>query len=179
MFSKCFPGFLKKVFSVFYIYILKMCTCNSGKRTGDSSGVYSFKPFKYEKVVFSPSNSKIPPPRSGHRIGADSANFYSFGGYNPLIRFEEYHYEDDSYIDSYPLFQELWKFNFASRQWTKFRNSSTLPKELVSNAVILHQNVLMVCFNNFLAFIDIYIMCIFNNKIINIFSNFFMCVKVS
>lgn len=142
MFSQEFSAFLKRIFNAVCIYFLKMCSSES-KSDGNST-VYTFKPFSYERVIFSPDNDKIPHPRSGHRIGADSTNFYSFGGYNPLIRLEEYHYEDDSYIDSYPLFQELWKFNFASKKWTKFRNSPTLPKELVSNAVLLHRNILMV-----------------------------------
>ncbi|XP_066253291.1 kelch domain-containing protein 10 homolog [Euwallacea similis] len=142
MFSKQFSAFLKRILNVLCACILKMC--NSERKDGGKPPAYSFKPFSYERVNFHLGNDKIPHPRSGHRIGADSSNFYSFGGYNPLIRLEEYHYEDDSYIDSYPLFQELWKFNFASKRWTKFANSPTLPKELVSNAVILHHNVLMV-----------------------------------
>ncbi|KAJ8975865.1 hypothetical protein NQ317_015903 [Molorchus minor] len=74
---------------------------------------YAFKAFQYERIIPNPS-SRIPFPRSGHRIGADSSNFYSFGGYNPLVRDEVEHHEDDEFwVQSYPLFQELWKFNFA------------------------------------------------------------------
>lgn len=142
MFSKQFPTFLKRLFVILCNCLAKMCS--SEKKSDRKPAAYSFKPFCFEAVSFYPGNVKIPHPRSGHRIGADSSNFYSFGGYNPLIRLEEYHYEDDSYIDSYPLFQELWKFNFASKRWTKFENSPSLPKELVSNAVILHRKYLVV-----------------------------------
>ncbi|KAG5887437.1 hypothetical protein JTB14_003289 [Gonioctena quinquepunctata] len=117
--------------------------CNSASNDNDS-GLYKFTAFQFEKIT--PNlKSKIPFPRSGHRIGADSSNFYSFGGYNPLVREEvEQNEDDDFWIQSYPLFQELWKFNFASKEWTRFRNSETLPMELASNALILHGNILMV-----------------------------------
>lgn len=118
--------------------------CSSVKNDNGKVVPYAFRAFQYEKI--SPNKgSKLPFPRSGHRIGADSSNFYSFGGYNPWVRDEvEQNEDDDFWIQSYPLFQELWKFNFASREWTKFRNSETLPMELASNALILHGNILMV-----------------------------------
>ncbi|KAL1494764.1 hypothetical protein ABEB36_010310 [Hypothenemus hampei] len=141
MFSKQFSLFLKRIYRAICARVLKMYNSSLCIRKNSK---YSLKPFRYKCTCFSPDNEKLPHPRSGHRIAADSMNFYSFGGYNPLIRLEDYHYEDDSYIDSYPLFQELWRFNFASRKWTKFRNRPTLPEVLVSNAVILHRNILMV-----------------------------------
>ncbi|XP_050308690.1 kelch domain-containing protein 10 homolog [Anthonomus grandis grandis] len=139
MYSKKCLVWLKIFFNAVGGFILKMCTT-----TSCDESLYSFKPFCFKRVVFAPTSGKIPHPRSGHRIGADATSFYAFGGYNPLIRNEEYHYEDESYIDSYPLFQELWQFNFASKKWRKFRNSSSLPKELVSNALLLHKHFLMV-----------------------------------
>ncbi|CAG9834106.1 unnamed protein product [Diabrotica balteata] len=141
MYSKCIHQFFVKLFEILYVAITKMCNSEN-----DSDGVpYSFKVFRYEKIV--PNKAcKLPFPRSGHRIGADSSNFYSFGGYNPLVRdvVSQREDEDDFWIQSYPLFQELWKFNFASKEWTKFKNSETLPMELASNALILHGNILMV-----------------------------------
>ncbi|XP_060529523.1 kelch domain-containing protein 10 homolog [Cylas formicarius] len=144
MFRGRLSALVKKMLQLLYLTILNMYRSVAPRPNVDDH--YKFKPFVYERVVISNTDiyRKVPHPRSGHRIGADSSNFYSFGGYNPLIRREEYHYEDDSYIDSYPLFQELWKFNYASRRWTKFRNSETLPRELVSNAVILYRNLLMI-----------------------------------
>ncbi|XP_018563263.1 kelch domain-containing protein 10 homolog isoform X2 [Anoplophora glabripennis] len=143
MYSKCFGYFLKKLFDIIFMAIIRMCNSNSVSEN-DKVCPYAFKAFNYEKILPNP-NSKVPFPRSGHRIGADSSNFYSFGGYNPLVRDEvEHHEDDDFWVQSYPLFQELWKFNFASRQWTRFRNSQTLPMELASNALVLHRNILMV-----------------------------------
>ncbi|XP_023026034.2 scruin like at the midline isoform X1 [Leptinotarsa decemlineata] len=141
MFSKCVSTFLKKVFRVIFMIILKMC---SGVGSDSDQFLYTFKAFQFDKIIPS-AGSKQPVPRSGHRIGADSSNFYSFGGYNPLVRGEvEQNDDDDFWVQSFPLFQELWKFNFASKRWTRFRNSESLPMELASNALILHGNILMV-----------------------------------
>lgn len=109
-------------------------TINNGRR------LYIFKPFQYEKINPNP-NCKVPFPRSGHRIGADSSNLYSFGGYNPWMATDDD--QDDSYL-TYPLFQELWKFNFASKKWIKYPNSHSLPSELASSALLLNGNILMV-----------------------------------
>lgn len=120
--------------------------CAKNKRGSSSSQNYVFKPLHYEKVVPN-QESRVPFPRSGHRIGADSSNLYSFGGYNPWMRID-LDEDDDEY---YPLFQELWKFNFASKTWIRFPNGHSLPSELASSALVLHGNVLMV-------FIYIYIL---------------------
>ncbi|KAK5645440.1 hypothetical protein RI129_006740 [Pyrocoelia pectoralis] len=105
-------------------------------------GVYNFKLYKYEKVN---SNSKKPLPRSGHRIVCDTKNLYSFGGYNPLITQNGDERDDDELnINSYPLFQELWRYNFATKQWKCYSGRRTLPQELASNAVIRTGNYLMV-----------------------------------
>ncbi|CAG9865367.1 unnamed protein product [Phyllotreta striolata] len=143
MFSKCVSEILQ-LLGQLLVFVIKMCS--SAKRGDAATPPYAFRAFRYEKVHPSEdSNSKCPFPRSGHRIGADLSNFYSFGGYNPVVRDDEdENDEDDFWVQSYPLFQELWKFNFASRKWTKFRNSETLPKELASNALVLHGNILMV-----------------------------------
>ncbi|XP_057667494.1 kelch domain-containing protein 10 homolog isoform X1 [Diorhabda carinulata] len=142
MYFKCIRQFFLKLLEILYVVIIKMCTSENDK----VRGTYAFKVFQYEKIE--PNiNSKIPLPRSGHRIDADSSNFYSFGGYNPLSRDDQVReMEDDVWVHSFPLFQELWKFNFATREWTRYKNSYTLPMELASNAMILHGNVLMVYF---------------------------------
>lgn len=102
---------------------------------------YAFKPFLCEEVVPDRQlkGSRVPLPRSGHRVVADSCNLYSFGGYNPLVAAD-----DNGNTDAYPLFQELWKFNFASRRWTKFCRQESLPQELASNAAVRNGNLLMV-----------------------------------
>ncbi|CAH0555395.1 unnamed protein product [Brassicogethes aeneus] len=135
MYSKCLTRWFKKLFQLLMAVLLKMC--ESGTRESDKG--YSFRAFKYEEIK--PKNKqRLPHPRSGHRIGADSTNFYSFGGYNPTIHSEE----DINLVNSYPLFQELWKFNYSTRMWSKFKISGSLPLELASNALVLHRNYLMV-----------------------------------
>lgn len=104
---------------------------------------YVFRPFQYQKILPAKVRGhRIPISRSGHRIVCDSKNLYSFGGYNP----SDVARENDEYtIQSYPLFQELWKYNFASHRWTRFDNRKSLPQELVSIAMIRQSNFLMVC----------------------------------
>jgi len=47
-----------------------------------------------------------PHPRSGHRAVATESDFWIWGGYHPSV-------------DNQPhMFNELWRFNFALRQWT-------------------------------------------------------------
>lgn len=110
------------------------------EHNSNSSQIYTLKPLHYQKII--PNlESQVPYPRSGHRIGADSSNLYSFGGYNPWGRNGIIHQDEDW---SNPLFQELWKFNFVSKQWIKYPNSHSLPNELASSALFLHGNILMV-----------------------------------
>lgn len=154
MYSKCLQKVLK-VFRSFFdflvIIISKMfqtqSDCTKNIEESFSSRIYIFKPFHYQKIIPNP-DCKLPYPRSGHRIGADSSSLYSFGGYNPWMRndLEEDH-DDNEY---YPLFQELWKFNFASKLWIKYPNSHSLPNELASSALVLHGNVLMVFMTKYL-----------------------------
>lgn len=108
---------------------------------------YCFKIFECEEVKPNKKRKRsLPFPRSGHRIVADSQNLYSFGGYNPLYPCYAVTVMDDdeSPVNTYPLFRELWKFNYASKVWTPFSNHKSLPQELASNAVIRNGNILMV-----------------------------------
>nr|XP_022917539.1 kelch domain-containing protein 10 homolog [Onthophagus taurus] len=122
---------------------------NDGKNRIKPIKNYTFKLFKYEKVQVNKKISRrIPLPRSGHRIVCDTKNLYSFGGYNPAVVRDNMEIEDrdddELSIHSFPLFQELWKFNFATRRWTRFNCRESLPPELASNAVIRRGNYLMV-----------------------------------
>lgn len=102
---------------------------------------YVFKVFKYIKVESNTIQQQQPLARSGHRIVADSKYLYSFGGYNPQIPADYQRRRED---EDFPLFQELWKFNFASREWSLFSICGTLPLELASNAVVRLGSYLMV-----------------------------------
>lgn len=134
---------LKFILKLLHI-ILKITMGNpNNNRTKNN---YSFKIFNYEKIEpSSATNKQTPLPRSGHRIVCDTKNLYSFGGYNPSTAENGSTQEEDQYaVQSFPLFQELWKFNFASHKWTRFSSRETLPQELASNAVIRQGNYLMV-----------------------------------
>lgn len=70
-------------------------------------------------------------PRSGHRAVTDDSDMYVLGGYNP--RFREVENSTDTY---YPLFKELWKFNFATHNWTCLITDGSMPTELASHAAV-------------------------------------------
>ncbi|KAF5292018.1 hypothetical protein FQA39_LY14135 [Lamprigera yunnana] len=137
--------FLARPFKLFfYIYdFLRNLWAKFQMRNHKSKNIYVFKLYKYEKVKVA-KNGKIPLPRSGHRIVCDSTNLYSFGGYNPLIIHNDDEGRDEDAVNTHPLFQELWKFNLATKKWKRFKGRQYLPQELASNAVIRAGNYLMV-----------------------------------
>lgn len=135
MSKKC--EFLRLILSV-----LKRLFKMSNDLKKDMVKPYVFQPFHVEKV-FPSKKSALPQPRSGHRVVCDSKNLYSFGGYNPHIQSEN-ETDDEIWVESYPLFQELWRYNFASKKWLRYYSRRSLPKELASNAVIRKGNTLMV-----------------------------------
>ncbi|XP_059843028.1 kelch domain-containing protein 10 isoform X4 [Hypanus sabinus] len=80
-----------------------------------------------------------PPARSGHRCVADNSNLYVFGGYNP-----DYEESGGPENEAYPLFRELWRYNFASGIWQQVGTEGFMPRELASMSVVLHGNNLLV-----------------------------------
>lgn len=70
-------------------------------------------------------------PRSGHRAVVDDSNMYVLGGYNPRFRHVE-----NSLDTYYPLFKELWKFNFTTQKWTSLITDGIMPTELASHAAL-------------------------------------------
>lgn len=95
--------------------------------------IYEFRPFELQRVQYvNTASNTMPLPRSGHRIVSNDKNIYCFGGYNP---------------DNAPrLFGEFWKFNKNTRVWELLLGpESYMPRELASNAVIMENNLLMVC----------------------------------
>lgn len=105
--------------------------------------MYTFKPF-----VFMNHNAKShekPKARSGHRIVCDEYNLYSYGGFNPSITDDDpYMQNDNTWMESKPLFKELWKFSLSTQQWKRLPGQERMPNELASNAVVLKGSTLMV-----------------------------------
>lgn len=66
-----------------------------------------------------------PAPRSGHRIVADDAFIYCFGGYNPAGNGPRY-----------GLYPEVWRFCLATHEWNLV-NASNCPEETASHSMIL------------------------------------------
>lgn len=105
--------------------------------------IYTFQPARLIKCQFKEKHSAggFPLARSGHRIIASKSHLYSLGGYNPrsaLIAARR---------GRCLLFQELWSYNFATNRWKlelNADNASNMPTELASNALAIHNNVLIV-----------------------------------
>ncbi|XP_036331537.1 kelch domain-containing protein 10 homolog [Rhagoletis pomonella] len=103
--------------------------------------LYTFKPQRLLKCNY----KKFCPPRdypfarSGHRVVASESHLYTLGGYNPrnsrtIAR------------GTGMLFQELWRYNFATKRWVLLHNPTTnrnMPRELASNALIISNNLLI------------------------------------
>ncbi|XP_054720269.1 kelch domain-containing protein 10-like [Uloborus diversus] len=83
--------------------------------------------------------SKCPEPRSGHRIVVYNGNVYAFGGFNPSI-----HDDDTDGEQHQVLFKELWRFNFAAKNWTRLETTGTMPDQLASHAAALVNNCMIV-----------------------------------
>ncbi|KAI8038490.1 kelch domain-containing protein 10 homolog [Drosophila gunungcola] len=103
---------------------------------------YAFQPLRLVKCQYREKHVSggFPLARSGHRIIASNSHLYSLGGYNPRSALNA------SRNGRCLLFQELWSYNFATRTWKlelNADNASNMPVELASNALTIHNNVLI------------------------------------
>ncbi|KAH8348912.1 hypothetical protein KR084_012428 [Drosophila pseudotakahashii] len=103
---------------------------------------YAFQPLRLVKCQYRDKHipGGFPLARSGHRIIASNSHLYSLGGYNPRSAMSA------SRHGRCLLFQELWSYNFATRTWRlelNADNASNMPVELASNALTIHNNVLI------------------------------------
>lgn len=122
---------------------------NSGQHPSELQGQlqskphYAFQPLRLVKCQYRDKHfpGGFPLARSGHRIIASNSHLYSLGGYNPRSALVA------SRRGRCLLFQELWSFNFATSTWKlelNADNASNMPVELASNALTIHNNVLIV-----------------------------------
>lgn len=103
--------------------------------------IYAFKPQRLMKCNYKKhcAPRDYPFARSGHRVVASDSHLYTLGGYNPSNSNTTIH-------GSGMLFQELWRFNLATKRWVLLHNPSTnrnMPGELASNALIISNNLLI------------------------------------
>lgn len=103
--------------------------------------LFVFRPFCFQ-VCYPKNDSPCPKARSGHRIVCDQKSMFSFGGYNPFLSDTDL-IDDQVWQEHKPLFKELWKFNFASKEWTRLEIEN-MPKELASNAILLKGSTLII-----------------------------------
>lgn len=105
--------------------------------------MYLFKPYQFK--IHQPSSSQCPRARSGHRVVCNEKYLYSYGGYNPQIRIDDPEMsKDDIWLESKPLFKELWRFNLSTNEWKRMSGQKNYPIELASTAVILRGNKLII-----------------------------------
>lgn len=115
--------------------------------SNQNSKIYEFIPYRVEKIkcrINNTQNSSIfPTARSGHRAVCTEGNLYSLGGFNPEHR--RNFARRRRRRPSTSLFQELWRFNFATKQWELCLNceAKDMPEELASNAVTLKNDALI------------------------------------
>ncbi|CAF1041274.1 unnamed protein product [Adineta ricciae] len=86
-------------------------------------------------VEISPCDPKTQPhPRSGHRAVATYSDLWIWGGYFPSRDPERP-----------PMFAELWRFNYALRQWTLESTTGNAPDStLASHSMCVHHNYVFV-----------------------------------
>ncbi|KAK7461177.1 hypothetical protein BaRGS_00024044 [Batillaria attramentaria] len=70
-----------------------------------------------------------PTGRSGHSMVSDESNLYILGGYNPLGRVLNQQGRPT-------VLEELWKFNFATRQWSKIE-AAGCPNTCASSSMVM------------------------------------------
>ena len=100
--------------------------------------LYSFRLFHFQEIKCCRGEGR-PKPRSGHRIVQYKGRIYSFGGYNPAIELDDPDLLDDEYwVDSKPLFKELWELNLTTGRWTKCEMKGDIPDQLASHTAVCH-----------------------------------------
>ncbi|XP_030386869.1 kelch domain-containing protein 10 homolog [Scaptodrosophila lebanonensis] len=104
--------------------------------------IYCFQPLRLVKCQYKEKHciGGFPLARSGHRIIASKTHLYSLGGYNPRSALTA------ARRGRCLLFQELWSYNFATSRWKlelNADNARNMPVELASNALAIHNNVLI------------------------------------
>ncbi|XP_055607605.1 kelch domain-containing protein 10 homolog [Uranotaenia lowii] len=116
--------------------LLEDMNSKSGSRRDSAIGEYTFRPFEVKRIKHKKSSAgSTPYARSGHRIVCNDSAVFCFGGFNPVND------EDESSC----LFQELWKFNMITKEWTLLMGASDdLPHELASNAMAMHGDNLII-----------------------------------
>jgi len=107
---------------------------------------FKFQLLQIEEVQ--PESKLVPKTRSGHRmISDDSGDLYSFGGFNLQVPVDETEISNeptDTRKKCNTLFQELWKFNWRTRCWTKLKTTGDIPDKLVSHCMCYWRNKIII-----------------------------------
>ena len=99
---------------------------------------YSFRLFHFKEIKCWTGEGG-PKPRSGHRIVHHKGRIYSFGGFNPAIELNDPDLLDDEHwVESMPLFKELWELNLTTGRWSKCEMKGDIPDQLASHAAVCH-----------------------------------------
>ena len=85
-----------------------------------------------------------PVGRSGHCCVTDEGNLYIYGGYNPMEGPPLLGQEPETFFaPSRQVLRELWKFNFASKRWTKIERKN-IPQAAASYCMKIRGRKLFV-----------------------------------
>jgi len=104
----------------------------------DSHWHYKFRLLSLVEEKCKPYSSR-PKARSGHRIVYHQGRIYTFGGYNPAVPEDDPDMvEDPFWLQSNPLFKELWEFNLSTRLWRKSEICGDAPDQLASHTAAIH-----------------------------------------
>ncbi|CAG2164332.1 unnamed protein product [Oppiella nova] len=117
------------------------------------TNMYSFQAFCFHKMQYKDGQT-VPTARSGHRIVSTHSDVYSYGGYKPVMdedsdedSDEDMELEsDDQWLATKPLFKELWRFSYVTRQWTRQPLRGVPPPELASHCATLLDNKYLLVF---------------------------------
>jgi len=100
--------------------------------------VYKFRVLNIVEDISEPE-SPVPKARSGHRIVYYNGRIFSFGGYNPKTAPDDPEMQSDPFwMESLPLFKELWEYNLSTRVWSKIPIEGEIPDQLASHTAGLH-----------------------------------------
>ncbi|KAJ8873289.1 hypothetical protein PR048_026923 [Dryococelus australis] len=108
--------------------------------------LFHFRPYVYCKVAPRVDGAAWPKPRSGHRIVCDDTDLYLYGGFCPQLSSADAREMDGDpvWVESRPLYRELWRYNMGAREWRRLPCSQSMPRELASSAACMRAGVVFV-----------------------------------
>ncbi|XP_038054310.1 kelch domain-containing protein 10-like isoform X2 [Patiria miniata] len=96
------------------------------------------------RINFDPRKPNRPCARSGHAAVADGNNLYIFGGYNPDLETLQDYFGRNEELLLFPLFQEIWRYNFDTSMWKRMPTRGRMPMQLASMSMLLFSDHILI-----------------------------------